>query len=309
MLSHSSKLEKLLKTAFAPPAPLHPCSHTHNPGTVVASSPAGNLCRHHPIQLSPRLHFSVCPRISFFCCPHCAYSLLATRPNLSPPSYSWLSPLWSCVRPSCCFVFTMSGKGKSRWADSEEDAAREAKARKEKEEKKRLKREKAEAARRAEEESRRQAAVATAQGDDDNQEARPAKRRRLTPERPSEQQAKGKGSSSAVPRLLRFQAAGGFGKSNSVEKYDKLNDIEEGAYGWVARAKEIATGKVVALKRLKIEPNDRNGLPVTGLREIQILKDCEHRNIVELKEVVVGEDTTKIEKCVIHGNPSAPVLP
>lgn len=204
----------------------------------------------------------------------------------------------------------MSGKGKSRWADSEEDAAREAKARKEKEEKKRLKKEKAEAARRAEEDSKRQVAAAAAQGDGDNQDGRPAKRRRLTPERPSEQQAKGEGSSSvsAAPRLLRFQAGGGFGRSNSVEKYDKLNDIEEGAYGWVARAKEIATGKVVALKRLKIEPNDRNGLPVTGLREIQILKDCEHRNVVKLKEVVVGEDTAKIEKCVIHRDPLAPVL-
>lgn len=189
----------------------------------------------------------------------------------------------------------MSGKGKSRWADSEEDAAREAKARKEKEEKKRLKREKAEAARRAEEESKRQAAASTAQGDDGDQDGRPAKRRRLTPERSSEQRARGEGSRSAGPRLLRFQADGGFGRSNSVEKYDKLNDIEEGAYGWVARAKEIATGKVVALKRLKIEPNDRNGLPVTGLREIQILKDCEHRNVVKLQEVVVGEDTSKIE--------------
>ncbi|KAK2604826.1 hypothetical protein N8I77_007725 [Diaporthe amygdali] len=192
----------------------------------------------------------------------------------------------------------MSGKGKSRWADSEEDAAREAKARKEKEEKKRLKREKAEAARKVEEEKQRQAASAaapTAQGDGDDQDGRPAKRRRLTPERPADKRGKDEGGSSAVPRLLRFQAGGGFGKSNSVEKYDKLNDIEEGAYGWVARAKEIATGKVVALKRLKIEPNDRNGLPVTGLREIQILKDCGHRNIVELREVVVGEDTTKIE--------------
>ncbi|POS80259.1 hypothetical protein DHEL01_v201346 [Diaporthe helianthi] len=192
----------------------------------------------------------------------------------------------------------MSGKGKSRWADSEEDAASEAKARKEKEEKKRLKREKAEAARRAEEANKWQAAAstatATAERDDDHQDGRPAKRRRLTPERSSEQ-GKGEGSKSGGPLLLRFQAGGGFGGSNSVEKYDKLNDIEEGAYGWVARAREMATGKVVALKRLKIDPNDRNGLPVTGLREIQILKDCEHRNIVKLHEVVVGEDTSKIE--------------
>ena len=57
-----------------------------------------------------------------------------------------------------------------------------------------------------------------------------------------------------------------------------------------------ATGKIVALKRLKIDPKDRSGLPVTGLREIQILRDCDHRNVVRLKEVVVGEDTRKIEK-------------
>lgn len=199
----------------------------------------------------------------------------------------------------------MPGKGKSRWADSEEDAAREIKARKEKEEKKRLKKEKAEAFRRHEEENQRKAATATATAQKhDHQDGRPAKRRKLTPEQPADQKAMGEGNSGGgASRLLRFQAGGGFGKSNSVEKYDKLNDIEEGAYGWVARAKEIATGKVVALKRLKIEPNDRNGLPVTGMREIQILKDCEHRNIVKLREVVVGEDTTKIEKCVLRANP------
>ena len=52
----------------------------------------------------------------------------------------------------------------------------------------------------------------------------------------------------------------------------------------------------MALKRLKIDKTDRGGVPVTGLREIQILKDCKHRNVVGLREVVVGDDTTKIEK-------------
>ncbi len=65
----------------------------------------------------------------------------------------------------------------------------------------------------------------------------------------------------------------------------------------MARAKEIKTGKVVALKRLKLDDHDstRSGLPETGLREIQILKDCSHKNIVQLLEVVVGEDTSRIE--------------
>ena len=97
------------------------------------------------------------------------------------------------------------------------------------------------------------------------------------------------------PKLLRFEA-GTWGKCRSVENYDKLNDIEEGTYGWVARAAELATGKVVALKRLKLDPGDRSGLPVTGLREIQILKDCKHRNIVAMEEVVVGDDITRLDK-------------
>lgn len=81
----------------------------------------------------------------------------------------------------------------------------------------------------------------------------------------------------------------------SVEDYEKLNDIEEGAYGWVSRAKDSITGKIVALKRLKMD-NAHDGIPVTGIREIQTLMDCDHPNIVALREVVVGEDTSKIEK-------------
>lgn len=183
----------------------------------------------------------------------------------------------------------MSGKGNSRWADSDEDAARMAALKKEKELKKRLKKEKEAARKAGEAASQRQISQDAADADD----GRPAKRRRVTPEPGVRDEA----ASSSSSKLLRLQG-GGFGKARSVENYNKLNDIEEGAYGWVARAKELATGKVVALKRLKIEANDRNGLPVTGLREIQILKDCEHRNIVRLQEVVVGDDTTKIEKYV-----------
>lgn len=189
----------------------------------------------------------------------------------------------------------MTGKGKSRWADSEEDAAREATLKKEKELKRRLKKEK-EAARRAEEAAKQQKLPQEATTADDVDDRRPAKRRRVTPE-PGFASSRDDTNASSSSKLLRLQG-GGFGKARSVENYDKLNDIEEGAYGWVVRAKELATGRVVALKRLKIEPNDRNGLPVTGLREIQILKDCEHRNIVRLQEVVVGDDTTKIEKYV-----------
>lgn len=172
-----------------------------------------------------------------------------------------------------------------RWADTEEDAALEAKLRREKEEKKRLK---AEKARRAEEERLAQLEARQAAQDDDG--GRPTKRRRVTPERDG-----AASSNEAEAQLLRFPLRS-WQNSRSVETYEKLNDIEEGTYGWVSRAKESKTGKVVALKRLKVEPSDRNGLPVTGLREIQILRDSRHDNIVRLEEVVVGDDTSKIER-------------
>ncbi|KAI0127928.1 kinase-like domain-containing protein [Xylariales sp. AK1849] len=196
--------------------------------------------------------------------------------------------------------------GKSRWADTEEDAATAAKLKREKEEKKRLKAEKArqaagenQRAQAAAEAARRQDLQAQAQAQDDDQDGRPpAKRRKFTPE-PSGQT--NTANDTAAPtdgknggetaKLLRFESQP-FTPATSVENYDKLNDIEEGAYGWVARAKDLRTNRVVALKRLKLDdsPTNRVGLPETGLREIQILKDCSHRNVVSLHEVVVNDD-------------------
>lgn len=167
---------------------------------------------------------------------------------------------------------------KSRWADTEEDAALDAKIKQQKEEKRRKKAEKARKL-----EQQQQDAAATEQEQND----RPAKRQRISNEATTQ-------DDDQPPKLLRFDG-GSFAPSRSVQKYDKLNDIEEGTYGWVSRAKSD-TGKVVALKRLKFEPAERGGLPVTGLREIQILKDCKHRNVVELLEVVVGDKTSKPDK-------------
>jgi cell division cycle 2-like protein len=193
-----------------------------------------------------------------------------------------------------------SSTTKSRWANSEEDVALEARLKKEKEEKKRIKAEKAQKLE-AERQARASAAAAATAHDvhaerDESNGPPPPKRRRLTPEPPAAQASGAAVSEAADTKLLRF-TGGSWGRCRSVENYDKLNDIEEGAYGWVARAKELATGRVVALKRLKIDPKDRSGLPVTGLREIQILKDCNHRNVVKMLEVVVGEATERIEKC------------
>lgn len=69
--------------------------------------------------------------------------------------------------------------------------------------------------------------------------------------------------------------------------------IEEGTYGVVYRAKEKQTDQIVALKRLKME-KEKEGFPITSLREISTLLKSQHPNIVKVKEIVVGSNMDKI---------------
>ena len=73
----------------------------------------------------------------------------------------------------------------------------------------------------------------------------------------------------------------------NVNEYEKLNRVGEGTYGVVYRARHIATNKICALKRVRMD-NEKDGMPISSLREINILLNLRHKNIVELKEVVVG---------------------
>uniref|UniRef100_A0A6M2DK56 cyclin-dependent kinase n=1 Tax=Xenopsylla cheopis TaxID=163159 RepID=A0A6M2DK56_XENCH len=79
----------------------------------------------------------------------------------------------------------------------------------------------------------------------------------------------------------------------SVAEFQCLNRIEEGTYGVVYRAKDLRTGEVVALKRLKME-KEKEGFPITSLREINTLLKAQHPNIVTVREIVVGSNMDKI---------------
>ncbi|XP_033642358.1 cyclin-dependent kinase 11B-like [Asterias rubens] len=79
----------------------------------------------------------------------------------------------------------------------------------------------------------------------------------------------------------------------SVEEFVCLNKIEEGAYGVVYRAKEKRTDQIVALKRLKME-KEKEGFPITSLREVNTLLKSQHPNIVTVREIVVGSNMDKI---------------
>jgi cell division cycle 2-like len=74
-----------------------------------------------------------------------------------------------------------------------------------------------------------------------------------------------------------------------ISAFEKLNRIEEGTFGIVYRARDLASGQIVAIKKLKLE-REREGFPVTSLREITALMKLDHPNIVKLREMVVGKE-------------------
>jgi len=87
--------------------------------------------------------------------------------------------------------------------------------------------------------------------------------------------------------------ADAFQQCRVVDEFEKLNRVGEGTYGIVYRARDRRSKEIVALKRVRIE-KEETGLPISSLREISILKELSHPNVVNLKEVVVGPDLDSI---------------
>eukprot|EP00050_Salpingoeca_kvevrii_P000434 m.148135 g.148135 ORF g.148135 m.148135 type:complete len:292 (-) comp10116_c0_seq3:1163-2038(-) len=73
-----------------------------------------------------------------------------------------------------------------------------------------------------------------------------------------------------------------------MEKYERQEKIGEGTYGVVYKARVCygpMEGQTVALKKIRLETEDQ-GIPSTAMREISVLKELHHSNIVKLIEVV-----------------------
>ncbi|KAK7945502.1 hypothetical protein WMY93_001230 [Mugilogobius chulae] len=71
----------------------------------------------------------------------------------------------------------------------------------------------------------------------------------------------------------------------NMQKYEKLEKIGEGTYGTVFKAKNRETHEIVALKRVRLDDDDE-GVPSSALREICLLKELKHKNIVRLHDVL-----------------------
>ena len=65
--------------------------------------------------------------------------------------------------------------------------------------------------------------------------------------------------------------------------------VGSGTYGKVFKGLNVYTKGLVALKRIRME-GERDGFPVTAVREIKLLQSLRHLNIVMLQEVMVEKN-------------------
>ncbi|CAN0227083.1 unnamed protein product [Discosporangium mesarthrocarpum] len=82
-----------------------------------------------------------------------------------------------------------------------------------------------------------------------------------------------------MPRMLHTQ-------------YERGAIVGSGTFGEVFMATCVTTKEKVALKCIKQDP-DGKGFPITAVREMRILRRLEHKNIVNLKEIVVDGQPTE----------------
>ena len=73
------------------------------------------------------------------------------------------------------------------------------------------------------------------------------------------------------------------GFESNYETIEKVL-LGEGAYGKVYKARSVRTGEAVAMKQMKLDAQ-KEGVPSTAIREIALLKELVHPNVVRILDV------------------------
>ncbi|KAM0790151.1 hypothetical protein ACM66B_005471 [Microbotryomycetes sp. NB124-2] len=99
---------------------------------------------------------------------------------------------------------------------------------------------------------------------------------------------KGEPSRPATPERVLSEPAPAPAPPQPTELYERIVQVGEGTYGKVYKARNVETNELVALKRIRMEA-EKDGFPVTAVREIKLLQSLRHPNVVNLSEIMVSK--------------------
>lgn len=95
----------------------------------------------------------------------------------------------------------------------------------------------------------------------------------------------GPSTSSQMESLQQYIENYDFPYCAEVSKYEREKKIGQGTFGEVFKAKDKKNkSKIVALKKVLMD-NEKEGFPITAMREVRILQQLRHDNIVNLIEI------------------------
>lgn len=84
--------------------------------------------------------------------------------------------------------------------------------------------------------------------------------------------------------------------TRTLAHYERYEQIGEGTYGQVYRARCKDTGRIVALKKMRIHHGGYWGMPLQFIREIKILKRLSHPNLLSMIEVVTSKGVEYLDE-------------
>lgn len=103
---------------------------------------------------------------------------------------------------------------------------------------------------------------------------------------PSDNAQNKKAAVAKIPLERTSEGRARFHGCSSIKTYEVLGKLGEGTFGEVHKARSLKTGRIVALKKILMH-NEKDGFPITALREIKLLKMLSHPNVLKLEEMAV----------------------
>lgn len=78
-----------------------------------------------------------------------------------------------------------------------------------------------------------------------------------------------------------------------LDSFEKLGQVGQGAYSSVHKARDLQTGKIVALKKVRFSPSDAESVRFMA-REIYILRQLDHPNVMKLEAIVTSRTSNSL---------------